>query len=213
MVMSSLTRSTCVDLSDLEEEIKEKDPNSVDNGTFVLPAAAIEKKRKREEGETGGDKSKKDTIKTLIEEVEKVKLPTLPEFVPKAEDGWWETMLATKAEYHPEFAVYDTCDEVRKKSLEFIAKEGMSTSAFCKAIGNIQSKSWNLFMGSSGRHDNSAFHQPGANNVSYYKAYGFLEKVRILRGEPKSAERAAFEVKSPRGYALKNDDGERWILG
>ena len=63
-------------------------------------------------------------------------------------------------------------------------------------------------------------HNPGAGNGCYWGTYDFLEKVRLVRGEKKSARRLAAEAKHPPreifnihgGYRLKNDDGTRWVF-
>ena len=76
----------------------------------------------------------------------------------------------------------------------------------------------------------SAFqgHNPGAGNRSYTEAYYSLEKVRLVRGEPKSMKRRQAEEElvvshfyrshpefdktyGKGGYKLKNDDGKRWV--
>ena len=121
--------------------------------------------------------------------------------------------LTAKVQQH---GVYDTCDEVRKKSLEFIAESGMTQSAYIKEIGT-HPPSWNSFIKMQ-----STFpgHNPGAGNKAYPGAYYFLEKVRIVRGEKKSAKRLKAEVEratprmhSPKGgYQLKNDSGKRWVF-
>ena len=71
-----------------------------------------------------------------------------------------------------------------------------------------------------------AGHNPGAGNGAYPGAYYLLEKVRIVKGEKKSAKRLKAEAKMPRpdegsfwakynpkgGHRLKNDDGTRYYF-
>ena len=97
-----------------------------------------------------------------------------------------------------------------------MAASGMTQSAFIKEIGS-HPPSWNSFIKMKGKFEG---HNPGAGNGCYWGAYDFLEKVRIVRGEKKSARRLAAEAKHPPremfcvhgGYRLKNDDGKRWVF-
>lgn len=95
-------------------------------------------------------------------------------------------------------AVYDNCDEVRAKSIEFIDQCGLKTKEWLRFIGNVNTKSWNDFMSYHGEH-------AGASNKSYYHAYVFLEKVRISRNVLKSESRlAAEEVYGSLGRPFKH---------
>jgi hypothetical protein len=100
--------------------------------------------------------------------------------------------------------VYDDCDEVRKKSLEFIAESGITQIEFLRVIGDVN-KSWRAFIGFRGA-------GAGAGNQSYEAAYTFLEKVRIAKGLPKTAKRKKAELEEPTGHRLVHDDGKRWVL-
>ena len=169
----------------------------------MMPTA--EKKRKREH--QADEKAAKKT--QLAELLQKVRaLPGPEKSVP--------CRPPICAKNCPGTAVYDTCDEVRKKSLEFMAATGMTQSAFIKEIG-CHPPSWNSFIKMKSRFDG---HNPGAGNGCYWGAYNFLEKVRLVRGEKKSARRLAAEAKHPPreifnihgGYRLKNDDGTRWVF-
>ena len=169
----------------------------------MMPTA--EKKRKREH--QADEKAAKKT--QLAELLQKVRaLPGPEKSVP--------CRPPICAKNCPGTAVYDTCDEVRKKSLEFMAATGMTQSAFIKEIG-CHPPSWNSFIKMKSRFDG---HNPGAGNGCYWGAYNFLEKVRLVRGEKKSAKRLAAEAKHPPreifnihgGYRLKNDDGTRWVF-
>ena len=169
----------------------------------MMPTA--EKKRKREH--QADEKAAKKTH--LAELLQKVRaLPGPEKSVP--------CRPPICAKNCPGTAVYDTCDEVRKKSLEFMAATGMTQSAFIKEIG-CHPPSWNSFIKMKSRFDG---HNPGAGNGCYWGAYNFLEKVRLVRGEKKSAKRLAAEAKHPPreifnihgGYRLKNDDGTLWVF-
>lgn len=161
-------------------------------------APTAEKKRKRE-SEVSEKAAKKSALEALL---------------VKTRDP------ALKARVEAE-GVFDTCDEVRKKSLEFLAATGMSQSAFIKEIGS-HPPSWSNFIKMKSRF---AGHNPGAGNGAYPGAYYLLEKVRIVRGQKKSAARLKAEVDLARkddsfwqkwnpkgGYRLKNDDGTRYYF-
>ncbi len=125
--------------------------------------------------------------------------------------GSTEDFDSTHGNFNEQFAVYDSCDEVRKKCLSFIADESIATNAFCKVIG-VQPKQWTSFLSFKGL-GAGVRRQPGAGNSCYYKGYEPLEKLRILKGEAKGAKRIKFEQENPRGYSLAHDDGRRWVLG
>ena len=101
--------------------------------------------------------------------------------------------------------IYDDCDDVRKKSLEFMATHDISTAEFLRRIGNVNSKSWRDFVVMKGE-------RKGASNSSYVKAYHFLEKLRIHKGEEKSAKRMRAEKEKPEGFPLKHDNGMHWVI-
>ena len=146
----------------------------------MMPTA--EKKRKREH--QADEKAAKKT--QLAELLQKVRaLPGPEKSVP--------CRPPICAKNCPGTAVYDTCDEVRKKSLELMAATGMTQSAFIKEIG-CHPPSWNSFIKMKSRFDG---HNPGAGNGCYWGAYNFLEKVRLVRGEKKSAKRLAAEANHP----------------
>lgn len=153
-----------------------------------------DKKRKREE-----TSSKKNSLNVLLAKIEGIALP--PVSCPQEVLGY-QTLT------YGDFPVLDSCDDVRKKSLEFMAKNNVTTNAFIKVI-NVNSKSWKSFMELKGGDQISM--QPGAGNGSYPAAYSFLEKIRIAHNEPKSKKRIEFENAHPNGYGLKHDKMIRWV--
>ena len=104
----------------------------------------------------------------------------------------------------PQPDVYDDCDDVRKKSLEFLAKYGVPTASFLRAIGNVNSNSWRTFLAAKGP-------AQGAGNVSYPKAYAFLEKLRVMNGEKKTAKRLKMEKGFRHGHSLKTPSRFVWM--
>lgn len=93
--------------------------------------------------------------------------------------------------------VFDDCDEVRKKSLEFIAANGITKAAWLRAIGNVNSNTWGPFVGRQGP-------RQGAGSSAYRLAYLFLERFRVSNGTPKSKSRLQHETAWPDGYPLTN---------
>lgn len=128
----------------------------------MMPAA--EKKRKRAD-EADGKAAKKAALAVLLQKVRA--LPGPEKAIP------CDTRIFC-AKNCPGTPVYDTCDEVRKKSLEFMAASGMTQTAFVTEIG-CHAPSWNSF---SKMKSTFQGHNPGAGNGSYWGAYDFLEKAR-----------------------------------
>jgi len=52
----------------------------------------------------------------------------------------------------------------------------------------------------------------GASNGTYYAAYVYFEKVRILEGKKKTAKRESNEVAHPNGFPLENRR-RGWVMG
>lgn len=200
--------------------------NGTQNGVFwgaqrfFVKREAADKKRKAEEKAAQKHLPAADRKRKLEEAAGQMasKKSTLDELLAKIR------AIDADVERH---GIYDTCDEVRKKSLEFMAEYGMTQASFLREIGGIAGNSWNSFIKMK-----SAFkgHNPGAGNRSYTAAYYFLERARIVRGQPKSAKRIAAEAdpdlqpdsmyginarytNGKGGYLLKNDDGKRWVIG
>jgi hypothetical protein len=171
-----------------------------DEAKKAIPAS--DKKRKREQAEAAGGASKtKDEVSVLLAQIAATPLPPLP--TPEGNG-------VTDLSYYREHAVYLSCDEVRKQAMEFLAASGIKKAEFFRAIGNVQSKSWNDFIGNRGAGE-GVYMQPGAANSCYYNAACFLERLRIVRGEAKSAKRMKFADEHPRGYMLRHDNGKRWV--
>ena len=99
--------------------------------------------------------------------------------------------------------VYDSCDEIREKSLDFIDQCGLRTKEWLRLIGNVNTKSWNDFLSYQGE-------KAGASNRSYYYSYVFLEKVRIVRNDEKSPSRLLAEQQfGEAGRPLLHDSSNR----
>ena len=103
-------------------------------------------------------------------------------------------------------AVYDNCNIVRSKITKYLARPGVTQTAFLRILG-INCNSFNKFRRFNGK-------GAGAGNGTYPAAYRFFEKKRILEGKPKTAKRKTAELHfGPAGYRLRHDDGKRWCFG
>ena len=101
--------------------------------------------------------------------------------------------------------VYDDCDQVRRKSLDFIASFGIRISEWLRLLGNVNNKSWRDFVSYRGE-------KAGAANKAYYAAYVFLEKVRIASHEEKSSNRILAELEfGETGRMLKHEPRHKWL--
>ncbi|CEF73005.1 hypothetical protein FGSG_00956 [Fusarium graminearum PH-1] len=91
-------------------------------------------------------------------------------------------------------AVYDTCNEIRKKIRALLAKEGMTQAAFIRALNknlpedgqNVSPANLRYFMGCKDV-------RGGNTNIAFYAAYIFFEKRCIQDGKPKSKFREEME--------------------
>lgn len=97
--------------------------------------------------------------------------------------------------------VYDTCDEVRKKTRAFLAKDGVTQAAFVREISktftdgttSVSPANLRYFMGRKGPLD-------GNTNVSFYAGYVFFEKQRLKANKPKTKFREEMEkAHGPKG--------------
>jgi hypothetical protein len=117
-----------------------------------------ERKRKREE--------ENSSLDNLLVQVNAVVLPPLPALPAKTGS---DSTLNFDYGVYEEHAVYDTCDDVRKKSLEFMAEYNVNKTKFLKVIGDVNQKSWENFMSFKGKANDVCINrQPGAGNSSYW---------------------------------------------
>lgn len=97
-------------------------------------------------------------------------------------------------------AIYDSCDEVRRKINAHLTKPGITQAQFCRdleaqlhtRVQKVQSKQLTDFRNKKG---------PTAGNTSvvYYTAYVYFEKLRLAEGRPKSKHRVQMEAQWPTG--------------
>ncbi|KAF8912807.1 hypothetical protein CPB84DRAFT_1671066 [Gymnopilus junonius] len=93
--------------------------------------------------------------------------------------------------------VFDDCAEVRRKIRLLQKTPEWKVTHWLKEIGGINSNSFNRFMKEKGKTD-------GAANGTYYAAYVYFEKVRILEGKKKTSTRMRNESEHPSGFPLEN---------
>lgn len=73
-------------------------------------------------------------------------------------------------------------------------REGVTKASFCRSLSGLSSNSLNTFLAS--KHDDKR------GNITYPRAYYFLEQLRIHEGcKPKSKARLDNEVAHPTGFS------------
>ncbi|KAF5312496.1 hypothetical protein D9619_003147 [Psilocybe cf. subviscida] len=101
--------------------------------------------------------------------------------------------------------VYDTCREVRRKIRLLQKTPGWKVTQWLREIGNINNNSYSRFMKESNK-------LGGAGNGTYYAAYVYFEKVRVLEGKKKTGTRLDNEATHPGGFPLENLR-PMWVFG
>ncbi|KAF8308082.1 hypothetical protein DL93DRAFT_2087324 [Clavulina sp. PMI_390] len=99
-------------------------------------------------------------------------------------------------------AVYDDCNEIRRKIRALQKEPGFKVTHWLREIGNVNSNSYGRFMRLSGP-------DAGAENGTYPAAYTYFERRRIKEGKKKSVKRLENERQYRRGIPLE-DMGRRW---
>jgi len=88
--------------------------------------------------------------------------------------------------------IYDTCDDIRKKLNEHIAKPGVTQAGFARDLSEliqsqkIQADGIRRFLKLKGP-------RAGGHNPVFYAAYVYFEKLRLKNGKKKSAKREKLE--------------------
>jgi len=153
-------------------------------------AAAAGGGGKRKSDSVGGavdvDDDDDDDTKTMTKKAKKGR--TGNEMKREAEDL---ISRINAVEYVNGDVVYDTCPEVVAGIKTFLQRDGMNKAMLLSALGGINQNSMARFM--------SGKKQDQCGNVTYGRAYAFLEKLRILEGAPKSKARLRNEVANPEG--------------
>ncbi|KAF9479049.1 hypothetical protein BDN70DRAFT_879204 [Pholiota conissans] len=115
--------------------------------------------------------------------------------------SWMDIKLPREDER--EIPIYDDCNEIRRKIRRLQKTPGFKLNHWLKDIGNINNNSYARFMRYEGE-------TGGASNGTYYAAYVYFEKVRILEGMKKTTTRLANERQHSRtGFSRKLPS--RWI--
>ncbi|EKJ78343.1 hypothetical protein FPSE_01448 [Fusarium pseudograminearum CS3096] len=109
-------------------------------------------------------------------------------------------------------AVYDTCNEIRKKIRALLAKEGMTQAAFIRALNKnlpedgqkVSPANLRYFMGCKDV-------RGGNTNIAFYAAYIFFEKRRIQDEKPKSKFREEMEKAwGPKGFDIEHGGNQQY---
>lgn len=108
-------------------------------------------------------------------------------------------------------AVYDNCDEVRKKIQAHLRQPGVTQAAFGRQVAEsfpdgrgIQGKQVADFLKKKGE-------TSGAESGVYYGSYVFFEKLRLKHGTKKSNARKNAEREFPGGRELR-DRKHEWVF-
>ncbi|KAF8973887.1 hypothetical protein BDZ97DRAFT_1900644 [Flammula alnicola] len=111
--------------------------------------------------------------------------------------SWRDVKLPSEGEVRRPFNYQnpDDCGDVRRKIRLLQQTPGWKVTHWLQEIGNINSNSYNRFMREKGKFD-------GAANGTYYCAYVYFEKVRVLEGKKKTAKRKSYEKELPNGFLL-----------
>ena len=99
--------------------------------------------------------------------------------------------------------VFDSCDEVRTKILQFLDAEKVSKAAFARAL-DVTAPPVTNFLDKTGK-------RAGAGSHVYPAAYRFFERLRLMRDEPKTAARKRNEKKWPDGVPLEDAPTRFWM--
>ena len=114
-------------------------------------------------------------------------------------EGMEDYMERVMASNISDYTVYDGCTEVRRKINAFVKRDGVTKSAFCRVIGNINTGSLHQFLKKS--------KQNGCGMRVYPLAYEFFEKIRIMENKKKSKTRLQNEVEYPNGFSTEAEFG------
>lgn len=115
-------------------------------------------------------------------------------------------------------AVYDQCDEIRKKINAVLRDPNMTRAAFCREIsktwpdraadlkGNaLQGTSLASFLSKKGSRE-------GRTSLVFYASYVFFEKLRIRDGKPKTQFREEMEdIWGPSGFDIWTSTSTRYL--
>ncbi|KZV71417.1 hypothetical protein PENSPDRAFT_664435 [Peniophora sp. CONT] len=120
--------------------------------------------------------------------------------------AWHQIKLEGEGEGGP--PIYDDCNDIRRKIRALLQEPGFKVTHWLKEIGNVNSNSYGRFMKQSGPYG-------GADNSTYYSAYLYFEKRRIVEGKKKTPKRLRMEKEQAGG--VTPDDARRarggvWVL-
>jgi predicted XRE-type DNA-binding protein len=101
-------------------------------------------------------------------------------------------------------AVYDDCDEVRRK-IGIITQSNLMSSAQFSGIIGVTPATVSKFMSKKGA-------DIGAGSTVYPNAYYFFEKLRIAKKQDKIAARKRHEREHPRGLPLQEPPKRMWVF-
>lgn len=115
------------------------------------------------------------------------------------------TDIRLAGEEQDDVAVYDSCDEIRRKIAAHLRKDGVTTAAFLRELAGMyhcqerkfQSAQLTKFRALKGA-------DSGNMNGIFYSAYVYFEKIRLKEGKPKSKHRETMEAEWPGGFEIRS---------
>jgi len=117
----------------------------------------------------------------------------------------WNEVVLENEDEEGGVPVYDDCNEIRRKIRLLQKQPDFKITTWLRDIGKVNNNSYQRFMKASGP-------TGGAGNGTYYAAYVYFEKVRILEGKKKTAKRQRNEVEHPDGFPLV-ERRHLWVQG
>ncbi|KAI0662689.1 hypothetical protein C8Q70DRAFT_1051306 [Cubamyces menziesii] len=134
---------------------------------------------------------------------------------------WRDIVL--EGEEEGEVPIYDDCNDIRRKIRALQKEPNFKITHWLQEIGNINNNSYQRFSCVAVRCvpanvltevlDTVKATGPdgGASNGTYYAAYVYFEKLRILQGKKKTAKRIRNEQEYPYGFSRQQPRGQ-WVL-
>lgn len=174
----------------------------------------LDKKRKGKGKGKGKDEGKEPAKKKSKTEAASLKNAKEAAFAAKYD----VSSVSLPGEAQGEVAVYDQCDEIRKKIKAVLRDPDMTRAAFCREI----SKTWpdraanlkeNALQGTSlGSFLSKKGSREGRTSLVFYASYVLFEKLRIRDGKPKTQFREEMEdIWGPRGFDIWTSTSTRYL--
>ncbi|OJJ01422.1 hypothetical protein ASPVEDRAFT_41007 [Aspergillus versicolor CBS 583.65] len=171
----------------------------------------LNKKGKKGKGKDEGNEPAKKKSKTEAASGKKTKEALFAE-------KYDVSSVSLPGEAEGKVAVYDQCDEIRKKINAVLREPNMTRAAFCREISKtwpdraadlkenaLQGRSLASFLSKKGSRE-------GRTSLVFYASYVFFEKLRIRDGKPKTQFREEMEdIWGPSGFDIWTSTSTRYL--